>query len=542
MFRDRYKKIIKILLFVFLLSQQIFSQNVDSLFNLLVTLRVEDNNIQSNQFTQDEIIKCGFPLICSIKNNYDKFNQLQVNIIETILSRPSMPYSIVSPSGFFRIHYDTVGVNKVMYNLNDFAKALDSAYNFEVNILGFDPPPSDNGKGGDNKYDVYISNLGRYYGWTVWEDAVGENIYMTYIEVDNDFTGFNTEGINAARVTAAHEFHHAIQIGSYILREELDGDITDLFYYEITSTSMEEFVYPDVNDYIHYVKDYFNYPNKSLYSYSGYELSIFNIFLKERFGIGIIREIWELIKNYRAIEAIALAISARGSSLRYELNLFGGWVYFTNTRAQAGKYFYEAKDYPLVTPTTTIDYLPPQKTVNISSQPISNNFILFRIGTSDTLMAVLANSDIQNGIRHPNSRLSFDYSLHYDSYYYGIFSSTNNYVLSELKIFNDEILSYPAYDSKVVDYAFPQPFIYEKNSFLFLPAPDNLSNFADVNVYDIGMNLIYSSELPIIQGEKLTVQWNGKDEQGNKLSSGIYIYIVKTKENQTKGKIVIFNE
>ncbi|MBN1638435.1 MAG: hypothetical protein JW866_05685 [Ignavibacteriales bacterium] len=538
-----FKNKIKNLLLLTFLSVPLFSQNIDSLFNLLLTLRVEENNIGGEQFTQEEIIKCGFPLICSVKNNYDKFNQLQVNIINSILSRPSLPYSMVSPSGFFRIHYDTTGSNKVNYDLNEFAKALDSAYNFEVNILGFSPPPPDNGRGGDNKYDVYISNLGRNYGWTVWEDPVGENIYMTYIEVDNDFSGFYTEGINAARVTAAHEFHHAIQIGSYVLREETTGGVKDLFYYEVTSTSMEEFVYPDVNDYFNYIKTYFNSPNNSFYLYTGYELSIFNIFLKERFGIGIIREIWELMKTYRAIEAIALAISSRGSSLRYELNLFGGWTYFTNVRAQAGKYFYEAEHYPLITPTTVIEYIPPQKTVNISSKPISNNFILFKVGSSDTLMAVLANADLQNAIQHPNSRFIFDYSLHYDnSYYYGVFSSSNNAILSELKIYNDGILSYPSYDSKIIDYAFPQPFKYDKNLFLFLPVPEKSNSYADVNVYDVSMNLVYSKQLPVIQGDKLTVQWNGKDEQGNKLSSGIYIYVVKTKENQTKGKIVIFNE
>ena len=54
--------------------------------------------------------------------------------------------------------------------------------------------------------------------------------------IDNDFTSYFSSGINGARVTVAHEFHHSIQGGNYIFRPE------DTFFYEITSTAMEEFV------------------------------------------------------------------------------------------------------------------------------------------------------------------------------------------------------------------------------------------------------------------------------------------------------------
>jgi len=53
------------------------------------------------------------------------------------------------------------------------------------------------------------------YGQTTSENNVGLSRWTSYIEIDNDFIGFYTIGINAARVTAAHEFHHAIQMGNY---------------------------------------------------------------------------------------------------------------------------------------------------------------------------------------------------------------------------------------------------------------------------------------------------------------------------------------
>jgi len=71
------------------------------------------------------------------------------------------------------------------------------------------------------------------------------------IDIDNDFIGskYNAKGIQALRVTAAHEFHHAIQYGY--------GWWGERYPYELTSTWMEDVVYTDVNDYYQYLPDYF---------------------------------------------------------------------------------------------------------------------------------------------------------------------------------------------------------------------------------------------------------------------------------------------
>jgi hypothetical protein len=58
------------------------------------------------------------------------------------------------------------------------------------------------------------------------------------------------------------------------------------------------------------------------------------------------------------------------------------------------------------------------------------------------------------------------------------------------------------------------------------------------------MNLVYSKEQTVgspVNG-KYVIVWNALDKNGEKLPTGVYIYITKSGGNTTKGKLVIFNE
>src|SRR3972149_3832937 len=155
-------------------------------------------------------------------------------------------------------------------NLSMAAMSIDSAYNFEVDYLGYPAPPSDNGMGGDNLYDIYIINLGGgLYGYTESEDDLGGQKYTSFMVVDNDYAGYYSTGINGARVTLAHEFHHSIQMGNYILRF----------------------------DYTFYMSHYFNNTGKLFSQFiplssDGYDLAIWNLYIKENFDFSIIKRQW----------------------------------------------------------------------------------------------------------------------------------------------------------------------------------------------------------------------------------------------------------
>jgi hypothetical protein len=518
--------------------------------------------------------KCGFGIVNLINLNFEQFTSEQQSILKLLLDRPPLlQKSIVSASGFFRIHYDTTGFNVPSYvagwsvnqNVAEVANSLDSVYRFEINYLGYLSPPSDVDAGGDNRYDIYITSQGAgLYGYTEWENKVGAINWTSFMVIDNDYPAsqYYSAGLNGMRVTVAHEFHHGIQLGNYSVQ---NGNSpvrdSDIFFYEITSTSMEEFVYDDVNDYYAYMGSYFHDPELAFPRHNGYNLAIWNIFLMENFGFGILKRQWELIPSIAAILSINQSLNEASTSFPRELNKFGIWTFFTGFRWIPGEYFEEAANYPLIVPLQTITFNSPFQTVHGDVQATSNNFIKFDIAPNgDTLFAIITNGDANSATFLQNPLFLFDYTLYDDSssgqrkltaLYSSYFYVNNPSFWSVSEILNQQLVyqdSTPIPPSGSVSYAYPNPFSYGKSystsQFVFFPYDGNVGEEVDFNVYSVGMQLVFSS-LKIIQnlaGGQHGVSWNALDIEGQKLASGVYIYVIKKGDEVLKGKVVIFNE
>jgi hypothetical protein len=552
---------------VSLYSQSLSKVQLDSLFNDFI--KYKNAGITNISAVKQEPVKCGFVLVHSIKTHFNSFSYEQQQILKPLIIQPVMQTSIVSRSGFFRIHYDTTGNNTpAYYTSNDLlhysqkvliqmymdsvAIAADSAYNFEVNYLGYPAPPPDDTAGGDNKYDIYLRNLGVFYGRTQFDGNGG----TSYMEVNNNFTpDFPTRGINAVRVTIAHEFHHGIQVGNYIYRD------SDAWFHELTSTSMEHFVYPSIPDYVNYMSYYFANPQRSIArnnvikEYDGYDLAIWNFYMQKKFNYDIIKRQWQLMPQIRAIEAINQSITEKGALFSQILNEFGVWVYFTNSRAKQGKYFDQAATYPSISfPISNSFQFPPYTSVNSFNYPVSNNFFNISIqlfSGADNLVPVITNSDYEAAVASTESTFNFQYLL-YNYYVPGTDTLGGKYysklITSESSWFHSEILNDAWLGSLEIfnhnaDFAFPSPFNYSY-PVLYIPVDQNSSGEYNLNIYSIGLKLVYSSIVSEIQldGVKPVIIWNGKDNNNRKLSSGVYIYAVKSGNNVKKGKIVIFNE
>ncbi|AFH50783.1 Hypothetical protein IALB_3080 [Ignavibacterium album JCM 16511] len=539
-----------------LFAQELSKAQLDSLYNLFLYVRSE-NKIESDKPAgfPEEPEKCGFGFVNTIALNVDKFLPEQQAILKVLLQRPSLQTSTVTPKGYFRIHYDQSGTNAPGYSLAELAAALDSAYEFEVNYLGYPPPPPDNGAGGDDRYDIYILDLGgSYYGYTQFEDLIGNGKYLTFTVIDNDYQGYFSTGINGARVTVAHEFHHGIQAGNYIYRD------SDLFYYEITSTAMEEFVFDDVNDYYAYMPDYFNNPTRAFAQNNGYNLAIWNIFLKDRFGFDILKRQWELMPSARALNAINISLNEKGSTFRNELNKFGVWTYFTNYRTFPGKYFDEAANYPLIRTTNPMIFTPPSKTFTMSSRPTTNYFLKIVDGR-DTLISIISNSDIISGIDSVNTSFAFEYILYSDTsiadrkladkYSAALIASPQNFwsaseILNNFVVNGDSTFKFFGNDKET--FAFPNPYRYSKKyglgNFIYFQIQAELGDEVDLSVITSAMKLVYNSKESVsflpngAKGIKYEVKYLDKKH----LASGIYIYTIKIQDKTVTGKFVVFNE
>lgn len=548
-------------IFLILFYQGIFAQELtrsqlDSLYNRFLYVRSE-NKVESERPSDfnEQPEKCGLGFVNTIVLNIDKFLPEQQAILKVLLQRPSLQTSIVTPKGYFRIHYDQTGTNAPGYSLTELAAALDSAYEFEVNFLGYPPPPPDNGAGGDDRYDIYILDLGgSYYGYTQFEDQIGNGKYLTFTVIDNDYQGYFSTGINGARVTVAHEFHHAIQAGNYIYRD------SDLFYYEITSTAMEEFVFDDVNDYYAYMSDYFNNPTRAFAQNNGYNLAIWNIFLKDRFGFDILKRQWELLPSARALNAINISLNEKGSTFRNELNRFGVWTYFTNYRTFPGKYFEEAANYPLIRTTSPMVFTPPSKSFTMSTRPTTNYFLKIVDGR-DTLISIISNSDIISGIDSVNNSFGFEYILYSDTsvadrkladkYSATLNASPQNFwsaseVLNNFVVNGDSTFKIFGNDKET--FAFPNPYRYSKKyglgNFVYFQIQAELGDEVDLSIFTTAMKLVYNSKesVSFLPNGAKGIKYEVKDLDKKHLASGIYIYTIKIQDKTVTGKFVVFNE
>ena len=560
-------------------SQELTKTELDSLYIKFLQVRAPEFLTEAERSTNIsyEDRKCGFNITSEVKINFNQFTFEQRQFLKQILSRPSnMQKSIVSPSGFFRVHFDTTNSNgngipsyvpgwSVDQNVAEVAKALDSAYNFEVNFIGFLPPPQDDIAGSDYRYDIYIINQSsQVYGYTEWESKVGPVNWTSFMVIDNNYSGYYSIGLNGMKVTVAHEFHHGIQIGNYAV-ENSNSPFrdSDVFFYELTSTSMEEFVYDDVNDYYAYMDSYFRRTYNSFPNQNGYNLAIWNIYLMENFGFEsfkfLLKRQWELIPGREALLAVNQSLLEESTSFPKELNGFGIWTFFTGFRSIPGKYFEEAINYPLITPTFTIQY--PTAPPDMRAQPTSNNFVLFNIPSNgDSLFAIITNGDAFAASENPNQLFDFDYVLFADTIsgkrklgdnYSSDFSVSNPTFWSVAEVLNNQLIKADSLiipSSGDVSYAYPNPFSYNKSyitgSLIFLPFNAYLADVVDFNVYSVGMQIVFSNQLNIqnLPGDQRGVSWDGLDNNRKKLASGVYIYVIKKGDDVVKGKVVIFNE
>ncbi|NIV72459.1 hypothetical protein GWN26_10615, partial [Candidatus Saccharibacteria bacterium] len=270
-------------------------------------------------FKSEDYHKCGFPLVLEAMMSEDVSRQAIVSQHHLELMQQTYD-TYLSPSGHFLIHYETSGFDAIPdYDRNEngtpdylefVAKSFDRAWEIEIDSLGFDPPPDQNGNPVQT-YSVFCSRLNQY-GITFWNS--GDDLpdpgfnYPSRIEISTNYA-FVPDTLYAhitndpivkdslaIAVTAAHEFNHAIQLGYRIWfdNNNPNGPVSDLWFIENSAVYMEEVVAEEVDDYYQYLPSFFNHTDKHI-AITFPELRIFgevvlDIMLGQLYGKTITRE------------------------------------------------------------------------------------------------------------------------------------------------------------------------------------------------------------------------------------------------------------
>ena len=230
--------------------------------------------------------KCGTPIILEIREIWNKLSPKTKAQLKWVFLRPTDPgggtdgnqhlLPQLYGTEHFLIHWtngadgglaedappltdsDADGTPDYIENLG---AIFEYVWNFEISNRGFDMPPNDadlpsndeNNRNPDDRYDIFVYDMNPY-GYAKPEYLVNEtpeNDKTSFIAVENDYIGFSGTQLECMQVTAAHEFHHAIQFG-YDYEEK--G-----WWMETTSVYMEDEVYPDINDNYQYLYNWFQY-------------------------------------------------------------------------------------------------------------------------------------------------------------------------------------------------------------------------------------------------------------------------------------------
>ena len=302
---------------------------------------------------------------------------------------PDWDATAISPSGHFRIYYKTSGIhapdladenaNGIPDYIEEVGIAADSVRTVLL-FMGYDPAPAPTYDGNDGYYGIFISNRGSY--------NYGINYPDGHVEIDDDYSyGYYTTGLLAMRLTVAHEYFHAVQRGY----KQPNGDI---YFFEMSSTWIEDVIVPNGNDYINWTDDFFNNPEQRINETDGYSIALFGHYLSTQYDIVdvetksvIIRKMWEDYANggsaYYAMDDVLSDAGSYSSSFIEAWSDFIAHNFFNGI--DENFYFYEDQaDADNIDFTT--DWLDEQIDFNLSLNDVSVSAESFKLLSEENVI------------------------------------------------------------------------------------------------------------------------------------------------------------
>ena len=488
-------------------------------------------------------------------------------------------------NGNFRFHYTTSGSHAVSSSdtnsnsIPDYIEQMSDVFNhvvdYQLNMFDFVEPPADgwytaiNDNGGNGLYDIYVRNAGGgVYGYVQPEfyannsgnnehssGVIEVNAFTSYMVMRHNYNGFPNTELEAIKVTAAHEFFHAVQFG-------YDG-WEESWVMEATAVQMEEIVYDDVNDCYQYMSSWFNSPHQSLNLDSQnrwYGSFIFFEYVNSHLSDEAIREFWEHSITHDSyygeysVQTLDEAFDDLGSSFTEMLNGMSVANRIMSSSSAAAPFDYEEADTYSANLSTynTVSYSAGTDETVTSTNLQENAAQYIRLTSDDPVLATLTNDDGPDSYLELHAIMTFGDSawtvwsgspINVDttdpSTVYFVVVSQNDagsdfdYTLTFTDGAMSTDLEIP--DKFSISHAYPNPFNPQTNIQIDLQNPQRVQ----VYIYDIKGQMVKTLVNRHLVAGQHVFTWNGRNYQGHPVSTGTYFVRIKGKSQERWQKVTL---
>ena len=462
----------------------------------------------------------------------------------------------VYDSNHFRFYYTFDGydaVENISYVI-EMGNVFEQVYKFYSDTLGFTPPPLDP-QNDHNLYEIYIEALPAFYfGVTYTTNSnISETSCASYIRMRNSYTASqfsdHTE-IENIKVTAVHEFFHAIQFG-YNCYERL-------WLMESTAVWSEDELYNGINDHYRYMPSWFSNSNKPIDDESShmYGSFIFFQYIDEHLGgPETIKACWDKSHelssqiNDISFNAVDAALISYNSSFEDALNRMKIANKILSDNINADPYSYEESEgYKSVINGPYQEYIIYEngntKVLNNQSLDLYES-LYYSIETNSPFQATLLVNDgdlsLTCIIKEKNKE------------YWSVRSGYNINIDPEIGIeWITLLISSIGRNNNNWDYTLKLENGYSEDFTLYKPYPNpSIGGHLKIDLQVINQQKIYASIVDLLGREmwsssnyysipeSRTLIWNGLNNNGEKVPTGVYFFIAKGLSDQQSHKITL---
>lgn len=385
-----------------------------------------------------------------------------------------------------------------------------------------------------------------------------------------------------------------------------DPDPVRPYWQEISAVWMEDIIYDGINDYLSYLPFFYNYPWLSLRTFSNnfsfpervfhpYASCVWAFYLQEKYGTDIIRRIWEkcgAVANtnlFTATEEALREVTGNVTGFSDAFKEFTIWNYFTGNRTLPGNFYSEANLFGVSVDIDTVHPVMSSDTilVNIGQKPnppqnLAANYVVFKpepqtaqdsvgglkmefygsgAGAGWRISAIAYKSGFVPlvkefayafpiGLADVNNWASYDsiiivptpvnFLTNFNGWQYGY------------QVNYDSVLTGPQtfFTRDTIFQNFPNPFVI-RGSADQTYFPFTLSEASDVCIDILTPEGALVKRIETFQPlagnnaykiKGLALAWDGKNEKGNYVASGVYFYRMKTNHADKLMKLVVVRE